>query len=263
MSLAVIIRKYLGWCPMAAAAQQVPGGKTAEAHQPQRAADAGPVARRALLFSRLTFAIAGLSWIVALAALPYLPETIPVHWNIYGEADGFSGQLTGAFGLPALITLTAAFLVVLPRFDRMREAFEDSRDIYAMVTFSTVSLILGIQSVAMLSAVSTDVPVAVAFPILLGFFFMVIGSLMPYVRRNTTIGFRLPWTIRDDTVWKRTHEHGGTVFILAGVLMVIVSAGAGARAAPFAIGILLAAVLYVSVWSYRLSRVIPAGKEKQ
>ena len=248
------VQEWLGWCPMAAAAQQVPAGKTPEAHPPERATDAGPVAKRALLFSRLTFAVVGLSWIVALAALPYLPETIPVHWNIYGEADGFSGRLTGAFSIPALITLTTALLVVLPRFDRMRETFEDSRDIYAMVTFSTVSLILGIQSIAMLSSAGMNVPVAVAFPILLGFFFIVIGSLMPYVRRNTTIGFRLPWTIRNEAVWKRTHEHGGTVFLLAGVLMVIISAGAGAHAAPFAVGILLASVLYVAVWSYRLSR---------
>lgn len=256
------VQEWLGWCPMAAAAQQVSAGKTAEASPPERAADAGPVVRRALLFSRLTLVVAGLSWIVALAALPYLPDTIPVHWNVYGEADVFSGRLSGAFGLPALITLTAALLIVLPRFDRMRETFEDSRDIYAMVTFSTVSLFLGIHSVAMLSSAGMNVPVAVAFPALLGFFFMVIGNLMPYVRRNTTIGFRLPWTIRNDAVWKRTHEHAGPVFILAGVLMVIASAGGGARAAPVAIGILLAAVLYVTVWSYRLSRAVVVAEER-
>lgn len=193
---------------MAAAAQQVPGGRTAEAHPLERATDAGPVARRALLFSRLILAGAGLSWIIALAALPFLPETIPVHWNIYGEADGFAGRLGGAFCLPVIITLTAVLLFVLPRFDRMRGTFQDSRDIYAIVSFSTVCLILGIQSVAMLSSTGMDVPVAIAFPVLLGFFFMVIGSLMPHIRRNTTIGIRLPWTIRDETVWKRTHERG-------------------------------------------------------
>lgn len=250
-------RKYLGWCPMAAAAGTGQGKKEAEVPQ-DTAVDAGPVARRAVLFSRLTWAIVGLAWIVALAALPHLPETIPVHWNMYGEADGFAGRLAGAFGLPAIMTLATVLIVVLPRFDRMRVTSGDARDIYAIVTFATVSLLFGIEMTTLLSSAGMDLPVAIVFPVLLGFFFIVVGSLMPYIRRNTTIGFRLPWTIRSERVWDETHRHGGPVFIIAGVLIVLVSTIGGKWATPLAFGILAVAIVYITGWSYRLSKAEPA-----
>jgi uncharacterized membrane protein len=55
-------------------------------------------------------------------------------------------------------------------------------------------------------------------------------------------------------VWKKTHEHGGPVFVIAGVLIVLGSAVAGTVVMPLAFGILVVAVLYITVWSYRLSR---------
>ena len=254
-SLSEIFKKYAGWCPMAAARQKQEEDDRQAVPQ-VRGEDAGPVARRAVTFLRLTYAVVVLAWLVALAALPYLPETIPVHWNIYGQADGFTGRLAGAFGLPAIMTLTLFLLIILPRFDRMRVNFDDSRDIYAIVTFATVSLLLGIEVTTLLSSSGMDLPMATIFPVLLGFFFIVVGGLMPWLRRNTTAGIRLPWTIRSERVWNETHKHGGPVFVLAGVLIVLASAVAGTWGMPLALGIIAVAVIYVTIWSYRLSRIL-------
>jgi uncharacterized membrane protein len=248
-------RKYLGWCPMAAATRPEQGGLETAA-EPENATGAGPVARRAVLFSRLTWAVVALAWIVALAALPYLPETIPVHWNIYGEADAFAGRLAGAFGLPAIMTIATVLIVVLPRFNRMRVTFDDARDIYAIVTFAVVSLMFGIEVTTLLSSAGVDLPVAVVFPVLLGFFFIVVGSLMPYIRRNTTAGIRLPWTIRSEKVWDETHRHGGKVFVIAGVLIVLASTIGGKPATPLAFGIMAVAIIYITAWSYRFSKAV-------
>lgn len=239
---------------MAAAAQKNTHGEKSAAPQ-VRSDDAGPVARRAVLFYRLTYAVVVLAWIVAIAALPYLPETIPVHWNMYGEADGFTGRLSGAFGLPAIMTLTL-LLIVLPRFDAMRVTFDDSRDIYAIVTFAALSLLLGVEVTTLLSSSGMDLPMGTIFPVLLGFFLIVIGGLMPYLRRNTTVGMRLPWTIRSERVWNETHRHGGPVFVIAGVLMVLISAVAGTWGMPVSLGIVLLATVYITIWSYRLSRTL-------
>lgn len=249
------IRHWLGWCPMHGPAPQEPAGRSAAIRREDDAAGAAPVARRQALFLHLTFAVVGLSWIVAIAALPYLPETIPVHWNMYGEPDGFANRLVGIFGLPAIMTLTAILLLILPRFDRYRMTFDESRDIYTIVVFASICLLFGVHVIAALSSAGWDLPVGVAFPVLLGFFFCVIGSLMPSIRRNTTVGIRLPWTVRDETVWRKTHERGGPVFVIAGILMVLGSVVAGVAAMPLIIGILLLAILYITVWSYRLSRV--------
>ena len=238
---------------MAAAAQQK-NEKASPAARQAHAGDSDPVERRAVLFSRLAWGVAALSWIVAFAALPYLPEVIPVHWNIYGEADGFSGRVAGAFSLPVIIALTVLLLSVLPRIDSMRDRFTESRDIYAIVICATACLLFGIEVTSLISSAGTDLPVAMVFPMLLGFFFIVIGGMMPYIRRNTTIGFRLPWTIRSEKVWDETHRIGGPVFVAAGILIVIASPLAGVWATPVMLLILAAAILYLTLLSYRLAR---------
>jgi uncharacterized membrane protein len=254
-SLSEVFRKYAGWCPMAAAAQKRENGDLPTVPQ-ARSDETGPVARRAVLFSRLTYAVVGLAWLVALGALPYLPETIPIHWNLYGEADGFAGRLVGAFALPAIMALTLALLVVLPRYDRMRVAFDNSRDIYAIITFATVSLLFGVEISTLLSSSGMDLPMETIFPALLGFFFIIVGGLMPYLRRNTTAGIRLPWTIRSERVWDETHKHGSPLFVIAGILMVLVSIVAGAWGMPLSFGIIAVTIIYVTIWSYRLSRTL-------
>ena len=253
MHLMDTLRKYAGWCPMAAAAQQKEQDKQPLVPQ-AKAADAGPVAERAVLFSWLTFALVGIAWIVAIAALPFLPEVIPVHWNIYGDADGFTTRLIGAFSLPVIMTITGAILVIMPQFDRMRVTFDDSRDIYAIVIFATACLLFGLELATFASSAGMDLPVAVVLNVLLGAFFIVIGGLMPYIRRNTTVGFRLPWTIRSERVWDETHRHGGPVFVIAGVLIVLVSIIGGKGAMPLAFGILAIAIVYITAWSYRLAK---------
>ena len=243
---------------MAAASRQEPGGGKA-AVQPGRAMDAGPADKRAMLFSRLTFVVAGLSWIIAIVALPYLSETIPIHWNIYGEADGFASGPIGAFSFSALITLTAIFLTVAPKFDRWRYKFDDGGEISAIVILATVSMLLGLQVLILLSSAGVNLPLTVAISMLLGFFLIVAGSLMPYIPRNITVGFRLPWTIRDEMVWKRTHEHGGPLLVLAGAVIVLGSPFAGTWALSLMLVIFLAVSLYLTIWSYRLAKAGATG----
>jgi len=43
------------------------------------------------------------------------------------------------------------------------------------------------------------------------FFFL--GSMMPKLKQNYTIGIRLPWTLHSEIVWDKTHQFGGKLFI--------------------------------------------------
>jgi uncharacterized membrane protein len=243
----------MGWCPMAASAQKESPGHATKVLR-EKADNTGPVAGRAVLFSRLTWIVVGLSYLIALAALSHLPETIPVHWNLYGEADAFAGSYFGAFVFPVIITLLAVFLVLQPRFERFKGSLDETRDIYAIVIFSTVSVLLGLEIMTLLSSMGMELPLAMILAMLFGFFFIVLGCLTPSIGRNTTIGIRLPWTIRDERVWTKTHERGGTVMILAGVLIVLGSPVAGVWAITLMAGIIVAVVLYITLYSYFLAK---------
>jgi uncharacterized membrane protein len=54
----------------------------------------------------------------------------------------------------------------------------------------------------------------------IGILFLFIGWMMPRVKKNYTIGIRLPWTLHSQVVWDKTHKLGGQLFMtLAGILL--------------------------------------------
>ena len=54
-----------------------------------------------------------------------------------------------------------------------------------------------------------------------GVMFLVIGNYLPKVRRNSTLGIKLPWTFSSDENWNATHRFGGKVWFLCGVVILI------------------------------------------
>ena len=56
---------------------------------------------------------------------------------------------------------------------------------------------------------------------LLGAVFLITGNYMPRIQSNFTFGIRTPWTIENETVWKKTHRLGGFGFCLGGILFLI------------------------------------------
>jgi len=251
--IAAHIWDAMGWCPMEASARYPVKSATGVAPNKDNAGDGGPVARRSARFMRLTWAVVILSWIIAFLALPHMPEVVPVHWGLHGEANGFSDRLSGTFGLPAVITLIMVLLLVLPRYNSVKFSLIAFQDIYAIIIFTTISMFFCIEVMALLTAMGAVLPVVTIFSMLIGFLFIVMGSLMPHIGRNTTMGIRLPWTLRSEEVWKKTHEHGGPVFVVAGVLVVLGSIVAGIWAMALMLVVVIAATLYIVVWSHRLA----------
>jgi len=245
------LRQKKAWCP--AHAQTLNSGTV-----PVNAADTpdtagGPVERRTRFFTYMSWAVVAIAFLSAYLAIPYLPETIPIHWDAVGNANGFTSGVTGAFMMPCLMTGFLIILMVIPRFDAMKGTFGLYRDIYALVIFSIAVFMLAIHFFTLLTGMGYDIPIMVFMPVMMGMLFMVIGSLMPHIGRNTTMGFRLPWTLRDPVVWQRTHEYGAKVMIGAGVLCIL-SSLAGIYAIFLMLVIILVSTGYVTVWSYRFAK---------
>jgi uncharacterized membrane protein len=260
--IAALIWDAMGWCPMQAAVRYPPKGSQGELRQGDNAGDSGPVARRSARFMRLTWGVVLLSWIVAFLALPHLPEVIPIHWGLHGEANGFADKFSGILGLPVIITLVTVLLIFLPRLRSMEFSLEAFRDIYAMMIFATIAMVFSIEAMVIVSALGVDLPVATIISLLIGFLFIAMGGMMPHIRRNTIMGIRLPWTLASEEVWNRTHEYGGRVFMAAGVLVVLGSLVAGIWAMALMLVIILGSTLYIGIWSFRLAKSLPGSEGK-
>ena len=192
-----------------------------------------------MMARRVVFAAALLALAASVAVYPWLPDRVPVHFDLAGHADGWASRPMGAFLLPAigLVLIPLALL-------RQRGA--------ATVVASVSAFLAGLH-VLVLRAALGDGTLGSAIWILCGAFFVVLGLLLPRVRQNRWIGVRTPWAMRSPEVWARTQRVGGYAMLASG-LVVLLSAGDNG---PVGLAVRLVAILGGSlvpmIYSWRIA----------
>jgi uncharacterized membrane protein len=86
-----------------------------------------------------------------------------------------------------------------------------------------------------------------------GILMFYVGMILPQTKRNWFIGIRTPWTISSDHVWQKTHELGGTLFKVLGVIIVL-----GTFAPSFALWIIIVPLVIIVVGLVLYSYVLYA-----
>jgi uncharacterized membrane protein len=94
-----------------------------------------------------------------------------------------------------------------------------------------------------------------AVSIIMGIVFIVMGNYMPKTRRNSTIGFRFPWTLYNDTTWSKSNKFASYVMVVAGVVSII---GAffikGITATIVMLGSILISIPIIMIYAYIVYR---------
>lgn len=160
---------------------------------------------------------------ISVVAYPFLPETVPIHWNLRGEADGFAPKAVALALTPALILVFAGLLRFLPAIDPKREEIRRFERSYHMAINLILTLLLVIHAMVVANGAGWSVDVSVVLPLLIGLLFLFLGNEMPRFRQNFFLGIRTPWTLSDEEVWRQTHRVGGRVFVVGGALMMAAS----------------------------------------
>lgn len=185
-----------------------------------------------------------------------LPATVPSHWNVRGEADGFSERWMVWLLGPGLMALMLALNVVLPKISPKRfeiDPFRRTFDYSFMVIIAFLGFIYGAMLAAALGyAVRTDWAIPAAISVLL----ILLGNPMGKVKPNFFLGVRTPWTLASPRVWHATHRLAGQLMVAAGVIgLAAMLAGApGWLVVPLAGTGVLVAVVHSYLVYKRLSR---------
>ena len=178
-----------------------------------------------------------------------LPEKIPMHWNIKGEINSYGGKSFVWF--TALLPLVTYLLMIyVPEIDPKRESYKKHKKAYEILMNILVPFFIVVHWITIFSALGHQVSVGRIIPIGVGILFIVIGNYMGQIRPNYTFGIKIPWTLADETVWKKTHRVGSFAFILSGLIFII----AGIINKPFsfilAIFSIFVALIYTGIYSY-------------
>jgi uncharacterized membrane protein len=195
--------------------------------------------------------IAGLilTFVITIFFYPTLPDPIISHWNAAGQADGYMSKFWGVSIIPIIMIACVALFAVIPLIDPLKKNYEKFRSYYEGFILLFVLYLLAIQVQIILWSIGYQISPNRTFPLLFGILFIYIGFLLEHAEQNWFVGIRTPWTLSSETVWKKTHQIGGTFFKISGIICF-----AGVLFPEFAIWFILVPALvtatFTIVYSY-------------
>ena len=162
----------------------------------------------------------GIPFIYAAYLYPSLPEIIPTHFNIKGEADGFGGKgsiYVGPSIMGVVSLFTYFFLTYIKKIDPKRsEQMEDG--LFQKFGFFTVLFLTALSMVILYTTTHQGISIEkLLFP-MMGLAFAGMGLYMPKIKQNYFAGFKLPWTLDNEDNWNATHKIAGKVWLYGGVI---------------------------------------------
>lgn len=196
----------------------------------------------------------GAPFIYLLIMYDSLPDLVPTHFNIHGEADDYSKRETLVWILAALNGIGYLLFLVIPFIDPKKFATTHEK-IYFRIRLGMTFLLVGL-SMLMVYLANGD---ALKGIMAIGVFFVLIclflGNYLQAVKTNYFIGIRTPWTLSSENVWRKTHLVTGRILFYGGILSIPVLFLVPANLAPVgSVAVLLGGSLFGVVYSYLLYR---------
>lgn len=191
------------------------------------------------------------SVVLAVALYSVMPEKMVTHWGLYGQPDGWMGKFWGLAMFPLINTLMLLMFVLVPLIEPKKENISKFRSDYdrLIVWISMILNYIFILSVFYNLGIIFDMGRWVMPGI--GALYVGIGSVLPRAKQNYSVGIRTPWTLASDSVWKKTHELGGKLFVVSGLATVLAIFLPVEWGFAVTIGSVILATLAVMFYSWR------------
>ena len=187
---------------------------------------------------------------------PQLPSRIPTHFNIEGKADAWGGPSSIFIG-PGIMGAVSIFVYVLmsnlKSFDPKK--YDEANDaLYSNFAVLTVAFLSALSTIIIYSSTHADeINVSKLILSLVGLSFAALGWYMPKFKQNYFVGFKLPWTLENETNWNETHKVAGKLWIYGGLFQAVVTFILPMKFGMIAFMLAIAVMVIIpSVFSYRL-----------
>ncbi|GAB5409801.1 MAG: SdpI family protein [Balneolaceae bacterium] len=168
-------------------------------------------------------------YVVVIVLLPFfvstyyweqLPDTVPTHFNIQGEADDWGPKWMVAVLIPLVGLFTYLMILLLPLIDPKKKIETSQKPVAAIRIFTSVFM-TAIYGFVMASALGSQINFASYIIAGVGLLILIVGNYMNSIKPNYFIGVRTPWTLESPEVWKRTHRLTSKVWVVGGFGMMI------------------------------------------
>ncbi len=197
----------------------------------------------------LTSIITLIPMVIGLLLWDQLPDTVPTHWDINGNVDGWSSKGFAVFFFPALLLAIHWLCVFASCADPKNKDYHPKMIGLVLWMLPVLSLLL--NSLVYAAALGYGLKIEIIMPLLVGLMFVIVGNLLPKCRQSYTMGIKLPWTLHNEENWNKTHRFGGKVWAIGGV---IIMATAFVGSFWVLLGVMVVLVAAPTLYSYLLFR---------
>lgn len=146
-----------------------------------------------------------------------LPESMPIHWGVLGEVNGWSSKPFAVFVLPLLILAIHGVCIFASRKDFRNK--KQSPKVMGLVLWICPLLSVMANSLTYAVALGKEINVLFVVSLTMGALFVIIGNYLPKCQQNRIVGIRIIWTLKNEANWNATHRFAGKVWVIGGLLL--------------------------------------------
>jgi uncharacterized membrane protein len=189
---------------------------------------------------------------VGVATYSRLPDPLVVQWSISGEPTSTMAKPLALVFIPALIAVVWAVFVVDYEIDPLRSNILQFAGYHDALAAIVMGFLAYVHVAIVVWNLGFEFGIAQAITPPIAVLLYCIGTVLPEAERNWFVGIRTPWTLSDETVWRRTHDRFGPLYKLAG----LATLPAVVVPQPYSIGFLAGPAVVVSLAGVVYSLVI-------
>ena len=147
-----------------------------------------------------------------------LPNSMTIHWGADGNADSMGPKLFVVVGLPLILLALHWVGLLITCADPGNK--NQTRTGIGLIFWIVPICSLLIHGALFSSALGHEFSLMLV-PAGMGIVLVVLGNYLPKVKRNYTLGIKVPWAVRDKENWNATHRFGGKVWMIGGLVLLL------------------------------------------
>lgn len=158
------------------------------------------------------------------------PDRIPVHYNFAGEVDRIGSKYENLIW-PGFAIGLGVFFLLMARIPRKKGEITNEKILLiagacTLIFFTLLGFYFMLKALKYypdsVPQVSYD-DINRFVSIGIGALLVVLGNIMPKMRRNALFGLRTKWSMANDNVWRKSQRFGGIASVIAGLVMIILA----------------------------------------
>ena len=181
-----------------------------------------------------------------------LPENVALHYRADMQPDRFCPKEHLWTTLMIMGGVSFVLLLVILNIGKIdpKNQLLQSRGVIEKLALTLV-IFFSLLGIYIVYAAGKEIGGNTIF-VLLGGLFAVLGNLFHNIKPNYFIGIRMPWTLENPDNWRKTHQLGGKIWVVGGLLMVLISIFISPSYVFFVNMVILALMVLIPVvYSYR------------